>query len=38
MQKPDTRGDLLQMCRDAGFSQVDSFWQNHAFTGFIAIK
>jgi len=38
MQKPDTRDDLIQMCKDAGFQQVDSFWQNHSFTGFIAIK
>ena len=38
MQKPDTRDDLIQMCKDAGFEQVDSFWQNHSFTGFIAIK
>ena len=38
MQKPDTREDLIQMCQEAGFEQIDSFWQNHAFTGFIAIK
>ena len=38
MQKPDTREDLILMCREAGFEQIDSFWQNHAFTGFIAIK
>jgi tRNA (cmo5U34)-methyltransferase len=38
MQKPDTRDDLIQMCKDAGFQQVDSFWQNHSFTGFVAIK
>lgn len=38
MMKPNTRQELLDMVDDAGFRQVDSFWQNHAFTGFIAIK
>jgi tRNA (cmo5U34)-methyltransferase len=38
MMKPNTRQELLDMVDDAGFTQVDSFWQNHAFTGFIAIK
>lgn len=38
MMKPNTRGALMSMCDRVGFHQVDSFWQNHAFTGFIAIK
>jgi tRNA (cmo5U34)-methyltransferase len=38
MMKPNTRQELLDMVDEAGFRQVDSFWQNHAFTGFIAIK
>lgn len=38
MMKPNTRDELVSMCNAAGFSSVDSFWQNHAFTGFIAIK
>lgn len=38
MMKPNTRSELIDFCHDAGFRSVDSFWQNHAFTGFIAIK
>ena len=38
MTKPNTRGELIQTCLDAGFQAVDTFWQNHAFTGFIALK
>jgi tRNA (cmo5U34)-methyltransferase len=38
MMKPNTRSELIGFCHDAGFRSVDSFWQNHAFTGFIAIK
>lgn len=38
MMKPNTRSELIDMVTNAGFEQVDSFWQNHAFTGFIAIK
>ena len=38
MMKPNTRQELIDMVHDAGFKNVDSFWQNHAFTGFIAIK
>jgi tRNA (cmo5U34)-methyltransferase len=38
MMKPNTRSELIDMVNNAGFDQVDSFWQNHAFTGFIAIK
>ena len=38
--KPNTRGELLSACVAAGFSlnSIDSFWQNHGFTAFIAIK
>jgi tRNA (cmo5U34)-methyltransferase len=38
MTKPSTRQELVDMCKNAGFAAVDTFWQNHAFTGFIAIK
>ena len=38
MMKPNTRSELIDMVSRAGFEHVDSFWQNHAFTGFIAIK
>lgn len=38
MTKPSTRNELVEMCNYAGFKEVDTFWQNHAFTGFIAIK
>jgi tRNA (cmo5U34)-methyltransferase len=40
MMKLSTRQDLISLCALAGFSfkRIDSFWQNHGFTGFIAIK
>lgn len=38
MTKPSTRNELITMCNTAGFAAVDTFWQNHAFTGFIALK
>jgi hypothetical protein len=38
MTKPSTRLELINMCKEAGFEAVDTFWQNHAFTGFIALK
>lgn len=38
MTKPNTRTELIRICLDAGFQAVDTFWQNHAFTGFIALK
>lgn len=38
MMKPNTREELENMLWDAGFSQYDSFWQNHSFVGWIAIK
>lgn len=38
MTKPNTRNELITMCNTAGFAAVDTFWQNHAFTGFIALK
>ena len=38
MTKPNTRQEILDMCYKAGFQAVDTFWQNHAFTGFIALK
>jgi tRNA (cmo5U34)-methyltransferase len=38
MLKPDTYNDLINMCKTAGFKTVESFWRNHNFVGFIAIK
>ena len=38
MMKLNTRNELLEMCERVGFTQIDTFWQNHAFAGFIAIK
>ena len=38
MTKPNTRQEIMDMCYRAGFQAVDTFWQNHAFTGFIALK
>ena len=38
MAKPNTRDELLNMCKAAGFSKIESFWQNHAFVGVLAIK
>jgi len=40
MLKSNSREELLEMCIGAGFekSSIDSFWQNFAFTGFVATK
>ena len=38
MTKPSTRQELVDTCKEAGFTAIDSFWQNHAFMGFIALK
>ncbi len=38
MLKPDTIKKLEQMLLDAGFTQIQRFWQNHLFVGIIAIK
>jgi tRNA (cmo5U34)-methyltransferase len=40
MMKPNTRGELISLCATSGFGlgKIDSFWQNHGFTAFIAIK
>ena len=38
MLKPYTYNRLKQMLEDAGFSEVQSFWQNHLFVGIIALK
>jgi tRNA (cmo5U34)-methyltransferase len=40
MMKLNTRNELVRMCATAGFEfqSIDTFWQNYAFTGFIAIK
>ena len=38
MLKPNTLDEIMSMCKDAGFSTVQQFWQNHLFIGAIAIK
>ena len=40
MMKLNTRKELISKCATAGFAfdRIDSFWQNHSFTAFIAIK
>lgn len=40
MMKLNTRKELINKCATAGFAfdRIDSFWQNHSFTAFIAIK
>jgi len=38
MLKPNTWSELNGMLETAGFSSVQTFWQNHLFVGAIAIK
>ena len=38
MMKPNTWNEINNMILDAGFSDVQPFWRNHAFVGAIAIK
>jgi tRNA (cmo5U34)-methyltransferase len=38
MLKPNTWSELNDMLTTAGFSSVQTFWQNHLFVGAIAIK
>lgn len=38
MLKPNKRCEIIDMCRKAGFSVIEQFWQNFNFVGFIAIK
>lgn len=38
MLKSNTRSELTSMLSCAGFNKIDSFWQNHSFVAFIAIK
>lgn len=40
MMKPTTNEELIQMCINSGFklNNIDTFWQNHSFKGYIAIK
>ena len=40
MMKLNTRKELINQCATAGFAfdRIDSFWQNHSFTAFVAIK
>ena len=38
MMKPNTWEEISDMLCDAGFSNIQPFWRNHAFVGAIAIK
>ena len=40
MMNINTRKELINKCATAGFAfdRIDSFWQNHSFTAFVAIK
>ena len=38
MLKPNTWSELNEMLENAGFTSVQTFWQNHLFVGAIAIK
>jgi tRNA (cmo5U34)-methyltransferase len=38
MLRPNTWSELSGMVKHAGFSEVQTFWQNHLFVGAIAIK
>ena len=38
MLKPNTWSELNEMLEEAGFTSIQTFWQNHLFVGAIAIK
>ena len=38
MMKPNTWNEINNMIHEAGFSDVQPFWRNHAFVGALAIK
>jgi len=38
MMKPNTWEEISDMLYEAGFSNIQPFWRNHAFVGAIAIK
>jgi tRNA (cmo5U34)-methyltransferase len=38
MLKPSTWTEIREMMWDAGFNEVQPFWQNHMFVGGICIK
>lgn len=38
MMRLNTDWELIEMCQKAGFQMVETFWQNHGFIGFIAVK
>jgi hypothetical protein len=38
MLKPNTWNEIADMMFEAGFEEVQPFWQNHMFIGAIAIK
>ena len=38
MMKPNTKTEMFEMCKDAGFKDLHVFWQNFNFYGVIAIK
>ena len=38
MMKPNTWDEIVDMLKEAGFTNVQPFWRNHAFVGALAIK
>ena len=38
MMKPNTWDEIVDMLKEAGFTNIQPFWRNHAFVGAIAIK
>ena len=38
MMKPNTWKEISDMLCEAGFSNIQPFWRNHAFVGAVAIK
>jgi tRNA (cmo5U34)-methyltransferase len=38
MLKPNSRQEIMYMLTGAGFKNINTFWQNHLFVGFLAIK
>lgn len=38
MLKPLEREELINLMKDVGFNNIEPFWQNHSFVGYLAIK
>lgn len=38
MLKPLERDELINMMKEVGFTNIEPFWQNHSFVGYLAIK